>query len=189
MRLVTRAATVLLAREVSLMTDEELPMLVPARIRGRLAVFASCTVLLGLLGLAACGGSSAGSSPTATTPPTDTATTSATATATTAATTPPATGAATITMGTGIFSGSTSVSIKAGQGVTLNDANGGPHDLVIGTHGQFTAETGAPAELNNQSGIAFDAGVTMTVTFANAGTFHITCTLHPGMQATVTVTP
>src|SRR5260370_27298134 len=152
MRLVTRAATVLLVRAVSLMTDEELPMLVPARIRGRLAVFASCAVLLGLLGLAACGGSSAGSSPTATTPPTDTATTAPTAAATTAATTPPTAGAATITMGTGIFSGSTSVTIKAGQGVTFNDANGGPHDLVTGTHGRFPAETAAPTPPHSPTG-------------------------------------
>ena len=164
-------------------------MLAPARIRGRLAVFASCAVLLGLLGLAACGGSSAGSSPTATTPPTDTATTAPTDTATTAATTPPTGGTATITMGVSSFSGNASVTIKAGQGVVLDDTNGGTHDLVIGTHGQFVAQAGAPAQLNNQSGIAFDAGTKMTVTFANAGTFHITCTIHPSMQATVTVTP
>jgi plastocyanin len=175
-----------MVREVSLMhTDEELQMLVLTRLRGRLAVFASCAVLLGLLGLAACGGSSAGSSPTATTAPTDTAT----ATATTAATTPPATGAATITMGSGHFTGNTSVTIKAGQAVTFDDSAGGPHNLVIGMHGQFMAETGAPAELNNGNGLPFDAGVKTPVTFANAGTFNITCTFHPAMQATVTVTP
>jgi plastocyanin len=162
-------------------------MHVPARLRGRLAAFASCAVLLGLLGLAACGGSSAGSSPTATTAPTDTATTPPTAT--TAATTPPASGAATITMGSGHFTGNTSVTIKAGQAVTFDDSAGGPHNLVIGMHGQFMAETGAPSSLNSQAGVPFDAGIKMTITFANAGTFNITCTFHPAMQATVTVTP
>jgi plastocyanin len=92
-------------------------------------------------------------------------------------------------MGSGHFSGSTSVTIKAGQSVLFDDSTGGPHNLVIGTHGQFMAETGAPAQLNNQAGVPFDAGIKMNITFANAGTFNITCTFHPAMQATVTVTP
>lgn len=63
----------------------------------------------------------------------------------TAASSPTAsvTGAATIVMGLGRFSGSTSVAIKAGQAVTFDDSTGGPHNLVTGMHGTFSAESGA----------------------------------------------
>jgi plastocyanin len=79
------------------------------------------------------------------------------------------------------------VTIKAGQAVTFK--SNGTHDLVIGTHGQFMAETGAPSELNSSSGVAFSPGDSTPIVFPNAGTFNITCIIHPSMQATVTVTP
>ena len=94
----------------------------------------------------------------------------------------------TITMGSGAFSGNTTISVKAGTAVTFDDSNGGPHNLVTGTNGQFTAETGAPSELGS-NGLAFNGGDTKTVTFSTAGTYSITCTIHPSMQATITVTP
>lgn len=135
--------------------------------------------------LAACGGtSSAGnSSPTATTAPAPTATTAAPT-----ATKPPS--AATISFGRFSFSGNTSVSIKAGQGVLFDDpsSSGGTHDLVIGTHGQFSAMNGAPSEFNSSSGTLFSPGDQKVIVFANAGTYPITCTIHPSMQVTVTVT-
>jgi plastocyanin len=137
-----------------------------------------------LLLLAACGGSSStgGASPTATATTAPTATTQPTA----VATTPAASGAATISMASFSFSGPTNVTIKAGQSVTF--MSNGTHELVIGMHGQFMAETGAPSELNSSSGVAFSPGDSKMIVFANAGTFHITCIIHPSMQANVTVT-
>jgi plastocyanin len=91
-------------------------------------------------------------------------------------------------MGFSVFKGTPDVTIKAGQTVTFDDSNGGPHNLVIGMHGQQTPKSGAPAQLNNPPGLAFSGGEVVMVTFAQAGTFPITCTFHPSMQATVTVT-
>jgi plastocyanin len=145
-------------------------------------VFTSSGVLTCLLLLAACGGSSStgGTSPTTTTAPTDTTQ------PTTVATTPAVSGAATISLASYSFSGTTSVTIKAGQAVTFKST--GTHDLVIGMHGQFMAETGAPSELNSNYGVVFSPGDSTSIVFPNAGTFNITCIIHPFMQATVTVT-
>jgi plastocyanin len=94
----------------------------------------------------------------------------------------------TITMGFGAFSGNTSITIKAGDSVTFDDSNGGVHDLVIGTGGKFTAASGAPSQLNSATGVMFSGGDKQTIAFPTAGTFPITCRIHPSMQATVTVT-
>jgi plastocyanin len=94
----------------------------------------------------------------------------------------------TITMGSGVFTGGTSITVKAGDAVTFDDTSGGVHQLVIGTNGTFTSVSGAPDQLNNANGLMFNGGDKQTVVFANAGTFKITCKIHPPMQATVTVT-
>ncbi len=136
------------------------------------------------LTLAACGSTSdtAGASPTDTpVPPT------ATAAAPTATTAPSGPAAGTITLGVGKFT-TTSATIKAGQAVKFDDTNGGPHNLLTGTNGTLTHETGAPSQLSG-SGLPFNGGDTQTVTFPTAGTFMITCTFHPSMEATITVTP
>jgi plastocyanin len=96
-------------------------------------------------------------------------------------------GGSTLTMGGSSFNGATSITITAGQSVTFDDSSGGTHDLVTGTNGQFTAATGAPDEFSTKEGLSLSAGDKKTVTFANAGTFMITCTIHPSMQATITV--
>jgi plastocyanin len=149
----------------------------------RLAISGACAVLCVFLGLAACGGSPAtGGSPSATSTPTATPTTPP------LATTPATSGAATIAMGFGVFKGTPSVTIKAGAAVTFDDSAGGPHNLVIGMHGQRMPQAGAPTQLNNAPGLSFGGGDMMSVTFTQAGIFHVTCTFHPNMQATVTVT-
>jgi plastocyanin len=93
-------------------------------------------------------------------------------------------------MGASTFSGQTSITIKAGQIVAFIDpsSTGGFHHLVTGTGGAFKAAAGAPTEFATASGQTFSPGTTLGVTFPNAGTFPITCTIHPSMQATVTVT-
>jgi plastocyanin len=131
-----------------------------------------------LLLLAACGGSSSAveQTPTATSTPT----TPPTATADTRDV------AATITMDEFSFTGNIHVVIKVGQAVSFDDTQGSIHVLVIGTNGQFKAESGAPPELNNPSGMNVDGDIKI-IKFPAAGTYPITCTLHPDMQATVTV--
>jgi plastocyanin len=93
-------------------------------------------------------------------------------------------------MGGGSFVGNTSISIAAGQAVTFDDpsSSGGTHHLVTGMNGQFSAEPGAPSEFATSAGIMFNPGDSKTVTFPTAGTYNITCTIHPPMQATITVT-
>jgi len=140
--------------------------------------------VVAVLALAACGettttGGGADTTPTATTA-------AATATATTASSGGSAAG--TITMGGSAFSGAADITIKAGQSVLFSDP-GGVHNLVTGTHGQFSAATGAPSEFAASSGVSFSPGDMKTIKFPTAGKFNITCTIHPSMQASVTVTP
>ena len=97
-------------------------------------------------------------------------------------------GGSTLSLGASSFNGATSITITAGQAVTFDDSSGGTHDLVTGTNGQFTAATGAPNEFSTKDGLDLSAGDKKTITFANAGTYQITCTIHPSMQATITVT-
>lgn len=149
------------------------------------------TVLIAALALAfaACGGGSSspgGVGVVGTDTPVPPATSAATAPAATNTPSAPA-GAATINMGFQVFSGTPTVTIKAGQSVTFDDTNGGAHNLVTGTHGTYSQEAGAPAEFT-PTGIAFSGGDSKTIAFPTAGTYHITCTFHPAMEATVTVT-
>ncbi len=134
-------------------------------------------VLVCAFALAACGESSVAATPDDTTAPVPT--TAPTAPAATA-TTGGSASAATITMGQFSFVNNT-VTIKAGQSVTFNDpeADGGVHNLVTGSAGHFTAATGAPSEFASSGGVNFSPGDTMTIMFPTAGTFSITCTIHP----------
>ena len=98
---------------------------------------------------------------------------------------------ATVSMAASSFSGTTNITITAGQSVVFNDpaTSGGTHDLVTGTHGAFTAASGAPTEFASSNGIAFNPGDNKTIVFPNAGTFKITCLIHPSMEVTITVNP
>jgi plastocyanin len=98
--------------------------------------------------------------------------------------------AATLAMNTLNFTGATSVTIKAGQAVRFDDpaTGGGFHNLVTGAHGAYTAQFGAPSQFT-PNGILFNPGTSSVIVFPTPGSFSITCTLHPYMVATVTVTP
>ena len=138
--------------------------------------------------LAACGGATASSTPTDTPlPPAPTATTAPAPAPT--ATTGARSSAAVIGMGLQSFQ-NPNVTIKAGQAVTFNDPadTGNVHNLVTGSNGQFSAEAGAPSQFAAASGVNFVPGQSMDIVFPTAGTYKITCTIHPGMEATVTVT-
>lgn len=148
--------------------------------------FALALLMLFALSLAACGGSTASTGDTNPTP-TDTTAPAPAATDTPAAST--GGGAATVTMGAFNFASGTSVSIKAGQSVTFDDPadSGGTHILVTGSSGQFASKSGAPSEFSSSDGIMFSPGVSKTIKFPTAGTYTITCTIHPSMLATITV--
>ena len=96
-------------------------------------------------------------------------------------------GGSTISLGGSSFNGATTITITAGQAVTFDDSSGGTHDLVTGTNGKFTAATGAPSEFSTADGLDLKVGDKKTVTFPTARTYQITCTIHPSMQATITV--
>ena len=114
--------------------------------------------LVAMLGLAACGGSSSVSSNV-------------------------------LTLGSANFVGPTNLTVKPGISVQIIDptTTGSKHNLVTGTNGMFTAMDGAPPALSSSQGLSLNAGDTRTVTFAKPGTYQITCTIHPTMQATITV--
>ncbi|HEY7983204.1 MAG TPA: plastocyanin/azurin family copper-binding protein [Ktedonobacterales bacterium] len=138
-------------------------------------------LVLGTLALAGCGGASSSVAAT----PTDTTVAAASPTATSSAT-----GAASISMGGFNFTHNTAT-VKAGQAVKFDDptSGGGTHTLVTGHGGTFTAETGAPSEFATATGLSFSPGDSKSVVFPTAGTYTITCTIHPSMEATITVTP
>lgn len=81
------------------------------------------------------------------------------------------------------------ITISKGSTITfIDDKNSGTeHILVIGKNGSAATEQGAPDFGSN--GHTFQAGDSFTTPPWNtAGTFHITCTIHPTtMNLTVTV--
>jgi plastocyanin len=93
----------------------------------------------------------------------------------------------TLSLGGTDFTGATTITITAGQAVTFDDSSGGTHDLVTGTGGKFAAATGAPSEFASSDGLDLHPGDKITVMFKNAGTYQITCTIHPSMQAKIVV--
>jgi plastocyanin len=100
-----------------------------------------------------------------------------------------AAGPPTLTM-TGVnFGGTTHFTIKVGQSIVFDDPalGGGPHVLVTGENGLYEEEKGAPDVLNSAVGVNFQAGDKKTYVFTTAGVYHITCTLHSPMNATIQV--
>ena len=96
----------------------------------------------------------------------------------------------TVTMAGTSFASGTSITVAAGQSVIFDDPSdtGGTHLLTTGTNGTFSAEAGAPQELSDPNGLSFMPGDSKTIVFPTAGTYHITCKIHPSMEAIITVT-
>ncbi len=96
----------------------------------------------------------------------------------------------TVTMAGTSFASGTSTTIAAGQTVIFNDPSdtGGTHLLTTGSNGTFSVEPGAPAELSMPRGLPFSPGDSKTIVFPTAGTYHITCEIHPSMEVVITVT-
>ena len=84
----------------------------------------------------------------------------------------------------------TTATVKAGQPVKfIDNADGATHILVVGTNGLFATDPDAPTQLNADAGTTINQGQEIDITFAKAGTFAVTCKIHPAMQLSVTVTP
>lgn len=82
----------------------------------------------------------------------------------------------------------TSVTLNSGQALHLVDpqASGGTHNLCIGQNGTCDSGASGPSVLVG-TGMMINAGDTKDITFSAAGTYHVTCTIHPNMNLTVTV--
>jgi len=82
----------------------------------------------------------------------------------------------------------TSVTLNGGQALHIVDpqASGGTHNLCIGQNGNCDSTMSGPSELQ-RPGMMINAGETKDITFSAAGTYHITCTIHPNMNLTVAV--
>lgn len=80
------------------------------------------------------------------------------------------------------------VTIKAGTAVHFNDpsGSGGMHVICLGQNGQCTKGASGPQALQGP-GFTINAGEAKDVTFASAGTYHVTCSIHPAMNLAVTV--
>jgi plastocyanin len=92
-----------------------------------------------------------------------------------------------VDMGVAAFQQS-SVSIKAGESVHFVDpASGGTHVICVGEGVKCVQQDGAPAELNTADGMTFNTGDNKNIVFPTAGTYHVVCIIHPGMEVTVTV--
>jgi plastocyanin len=96
-------------------------------------------------------------------------------------------GANELDMGAASFT-QTSITLSSGQALHMVDSqdSGGTHNLCIGQNGTCDANSNGPSDLA-KPGMMFSPGTTKDVTFSAAGTYHITCTIHPSMNVTVTV--
>ncbi len=82
-----------------------------------------------------------------------------------------------------------SVTVKAGQPVKfIDNPDGAQHILVGGTNGSDAPPQRAPDQLP-VAGLTITPGTTDQIVFATAGTYTVTCTIHPSMLLTVNVTP
>jgi plastocyanin len=80
--------------------------------------------------------------------------------------------------------------IKAGGQITFVDpqTTGNFHILCFGTNEACVPNPDGPAELNDSSGVTFNAGdPPKSFTFSKPGTYTVTCTVHRNMDVTITV--
>jgi plastocyanin len=77
--------------------------------------------------------------------------------------------------------------IKAGEALTFVNTSDGPHYLCNGRGIKCLPDPNAPAQLDDV--VIFAPGDSHSYVFAHAGTFTVTCIVHPGMTLTIIVTP
>jgi plastocyanin len=78
--------------------------------------------------------------------------------------------------------------IQAGQSLLFDDtvSGGGLHIICLGTNQICDSTAQGPSDLLH-GGFTINPGATKSVAFPTAGTYKITCTVHPNMNLTVTV--
>lgn len=82
----------------------------------------------------------------------------------------------------------TTRTIKAGQTLLFSDTvdGGGTHVICLGNNMSCDTKAQGPVALMN-GGFTINSGETKSVAFPTAGTYQITCVVHPNMNLTVTV--
>jgi plastocyanin len=82
----------------------------------------------------------------------------------------------------------TTRTIKAGQSLLFDDSvgGGGVHIICLGNDMACDKSAQGPTDLMN-GGFTIQPGTTKSVTFPTAGTYKITCTVHPNMNLMLTV--
>lgn len=80
------------------------------------------------------------------------------------------------------------ITVKAGTAVHFEDpATGGTHVLCLGKDETCDKSAAGPSELKDP-GFTINAGdPTKDITFADPGTYDVTCTVHQNMNVTITV--
>ena len=80
------------------------------------------------------------------------------------------------------------LTITAGTTVNfMTESSGSTHILCIGENGACQSGAQGPSELTSANGMQVDPGQTKQVKFDTAGTYKITCTIHPTMNMIITV--
>jgi plastocyanin len=82
---------------------------------------------------------------------------------------------------------STTAKVKVGSKIKFINDSDVSHILVVGQDGKWVNATGAPADLNNAAGKLVTGGQEFDVIFDTPGTYTVTCTVHPAMLITITV--
>jgi plastocyanin len=82
----------------------------------------------------------------------------------------------------------TTRTIHAGQSLLFDDTvgGGGLHIICLGNNMTCDSSAQGPSDLKSP-GFTINPGATKSVTFPTAGTYQVTCTVHPNMNLTVTV--
>lgn len=80
------------------------------------------------------------------------------------------------------------VTLSPGATLTFNDptSSGGVHIICLGNQQKCNASAQGPSVLQGQ-GFEIQPGQTKTATFSTAGTYQVTCTVHPNMNLSVKV--
>jgi plastocyanin len=81
-----------------------------------------------------------------------------------------------------------SLTVTAGTEVKfITEQSGSTHILCIGENGACQSGAQGPSELTSANGLQVDPGQTKPVKFDTAGTYKVTCTIHPTMNLVITV--
>ncbi len=81
----------------------------------------------------------------------------------------------------------TSLSVPVGTNVHfVDEQSGSTHQMCLGDDGTCHSSANGPKSML-APGFLIQPGQTMDVVFSAAGTFDITCTIHPEMNLTITV--